>query len=265
MRKRSVILSLVAAGALVASGCEPDAKTAPVGNASALVGEEEAAKAVADDSETDPFPLRVEWTDGAESGPQSKLSFTLENATEDRTLDFSVSVVAQSALGDGELALGALTLAPGESAELGLAADELPVRSDVVVSQISVGIRWAYEAAAEVARPPHLRATRFYRHEPGLSSLRAYTAASFASELGGVLYDVTGKDGSETIGEVANAEGEAELASASSINFAAHDEDGKVIGVIERLVIGAGDASGEGAIVTPDEEAAEEEMEVGDE
>jgi hypothetical protein len=224
MRRTVPLISLIAALAVPAIGCEPDGgKTAPVGNASALVGEEASATrglstAVAGEldvdvglpseeeatpivyepdagadpsehggSEVAPDPIEAAWNDDAELSAQSTLSFTVTNVTENEEVAFTVSIVSRSLLGQAEIQVAELTLGPGGSEELGLDAADLPVRSDEVVSQMAVGIRRGIASSGWIGGR-YLEAIRFYRHEAGLEGVRAYTEEMLMGELDGVLY-----------------------------------------------------------------------------
>lgn len=287
MNKQSLVLFLFTTGAIVASGCEPDGgKVALVGDTSALVGDEAADESTSEtteaapktnDSEIAPYPVLAIWSDGAELTAQADLSFELTNITSDENLALIVSVESRSLIGDAGKPLGDLSLEPGESASFSLAANELPVLSDIVISQMAVGIRQTDPATGWVGKM-HLESLRFYRHEAGLGSLRAYTSESLASELDGVLYqsDLPPTETSdsalesETLGYVADASGEPQPVALADTGLVSHDAEGSVDGVTTGCRIGVGDASGEGATTAPEEDPtmdgpAEHEEEVADE
>jgi hypothetical protein len=279
MSRTILIFALIAAGAFVAAGCEPDGgKSAPVGNASALVSDEASAEAVAheDYSSKTPVdqahePFTVAWTDAAETAVSCTLSFEVTNATDEERA-VTVALVAESVLGVARKPFGEVTLAAGESAAFSLDAAELPIRSAEVVSQIAVELTRTNVAGLGPFDVTTRTAERWFLHEAGYGAGRAYTQESFLAELGGVYFSLgTNPEAltataleAKVLGEIADMDGEYSTVTAANSKLVKHDGSGAISGIVLSGTDGR-EAVGDDSEAIVSDEASFEEMEVGDE
>ena len=290
MRASRFLLALLSTVAL--TGCDPggSVSTAAGGQANALTGEEAAdteeaeafsAEKVAEEpvaflgaedgheEEESPEPLVVEWTDTADALAVAALSFTVTNATP-YEMEIAVAIQAKSVLGEAVSKIGDATLAAGETEAFSVEASALPIRSDKVVGSVTVALARTIETPDGVGRTVTTRSLgRAYRHAPGYALVRTYTAASLASELGGVTAasavsakamaskGIASAAAAETLGYLSDGAGGFAAVSAAQSGLIVRAEDGHAIGFIGvmRRGVGSDDAA-------PVESA---EMEVGDE
>ena len=271
MRKTCVLMLFFAAATFLVASCDTGSSATVLdGQASALVGDEEDAAAeeaesvenhalaatdnaadesdVADDQnihdgdEAAPSPLRVEWTDDAEMGPRTSLSFSITN-TMAATLSFSVSIAAESAIGSAVRPIGEVTLGSGESKSYTVQAKDLPVRSTVAISSVSVRITRSVVGATSVMDVVEDLATRFVKHEAGYGRARAFNEEMLRAEHGGVLVSARPKGsvataGAEEVGEVWRGKAFAKRTRKDS-DLLVRDESGNVCGVVTQMAIGS--------------------------
>jgi hypothetical protein len=150
MHKSTLFFSLLAAVALVASGCDlGGVKSATVGNANGLVDDETSADTAAEDTaptasdalansgdDPAPSPLEVAWTDGAEAseGAVDSLQFEVRNVS-DGAESGTVRLLCSSVLDrDAALDLGAFELESGAVQAFSVGAADLPIRSSSVLT-----------------------------------------------------------------------------------------------------------------------------------
>jgi len=291
MHRTILVFAMIAAGALLTSGCDPGgAKSATGVSANGLVTDEttadtetaEPTEATAEiddtataeeevEDESTPAPLVVTWTDSADTAAATALSFTVANAA-DVELSFEVAVVARSLVGEARKEIGESTLGSGEIATFSIDAQDLPVRSSAVVGQVFV------ELTREIARwngaivSSRLLAGRLVRHDAGYGSVRAFTQETLQSELGSTLWSTAATADalsspsavaafeSEVLGDVSDGAGGYDLVTqgAAANDLVVRNEEGTVVGFVSAV---------REIAMTPAaaETASAEDMEVSDE
>jgi hypothetical protein len=270
MRTTFLFLSLVAA---ITIACDSDgAKSAAVGSANGLLDDESSPDTGEEiDYDVEPgdgerLPLQVEWiTDGDDTAATSMILFQVVNTT-DRVQEISVALVGICPLGEAELQLGDTVLGPGDVVSYDVHSDELPIRSTAFLTKLSVKLTRTTNMIDHPEQVSRQYSGPLYRHESGFESARAFSSAKLSDELDGVLMltqtpseDATVTNLADTeLGEMADGEGGwVALKPSSKPGMVAYDGSGNVIGVVTGYSVGTGDASGEGAIVTPEPEETE--------
>jgi hypothetical protein len=281
MRKTTLFLSLITAGALFASGCDPGGATTAIGgNANGLLDDEaeavteSAADTTADAGTMECFepdeipPLSVTWTDSAETAYSASVSFQVTNTTGE-TLAFSVALYATSLAGSAEKPVGDGTLGPGETASYSIPANELPMRSSTVVGTLSVRIRRTVSMPGGPREVMSDLADRYYLHTEGFESVRAYSEAALREERDGVIAslptpasETAESTAADVVGDAWDGAGYADKAKGESGLFL-RDKDGNVYGIITEMRFGSGPST-EPTEPSPDEGDIEE-TEVSDE
>ena len=270
MRTTFLFLSLVAA---IAIACDSDGSmSAAVGSANGLLDDESSPDTGEElDYDVEPgdgerLPLQVEWlTDGADTAAASMLLFQVVNTTA-AIQEVSVAVVATCPLGEAELPLGDTVLGPGDVVSYDVHADELPIRSTSFMTSVSVKLTRTLNMIDHPVQVSRQYPGPLYRHEPGFEDARVFSTAKLAEDLAGVLLPEQATSPAATAADLAEAVlgqkadgsgGWIDLKPSSKPGMVAYDGSGNVIGVVTGCSVGTGDASGEGAIVTPEPEETE--------
>jgi hypothetical protein len=216
-----------------------DAGTTSAESVEATPVDTSAALTTADSVAVDEFvpePLAVTWTDGADDGAATALSFDVTN-TSDVEIAFSIAVVALSAIGDARVAMGEATLASGEVEAYSLSATDLPVRSDKVVSQLFVQLTRGVVTPEGSQDVTALEAGRFYRHDATLGTVRTFTERALLDDLGGVTSRLplgSEKDltvaANAAIGDVADGDGGFAAVTAAESGAILRNDSGRIVG-----------------------------------
>jgi len=272
MRKRDLIIGLIATAALVALGCDRGGDTVPLGGKPSGLLDDEADDLTSLDDDPDLQPIEVAWTDGAEASDAAVDGFQLEvTNVSDAPVSGSLRLLCSSVLQGGvPLDLGAFALEPGDVLALSVAAADLPIRSSTVLTQAMVEVSRTYKKPGDVeGTVVSVEAPRYYRHDDGFGTAVAFTERQVQDELGGVLFAAPSdlfatksaptEDAAEeaVLGEVSDGAGGFDAVTMASEGIALRAEDGTIYAYVTGASFGVEEPPD--IEPTPTEEAAEEE------
>ena len=278
----SYTISVVATAALVVIGAGCDSAGASTAlhsgeQPSGLVGDDPETVGVTDTDTSDREieaapgamdPLEVTWTDGAEVTPGASLSLSIANTT-DRELSFEVAIVASGVIGSSRTPMGEHTLLGGESLDLSIDAEDLPIKSASIVSSLAV------ELTREIAAPGGTRSLvvnrsgRMYRHLDGYDLVRTYTQQTLEDDLGGLMYASSATDledvMEETLGVASDGAGSFDEVEVAGSALVLRDGLGEPVGLITRVKTGVSDMAELDPAAVSASDSDSEEVEAGDE
>jgi hypothetical protein len=248
MKRITLFFILIAAGAILASGCDPGgAKSAAGVSANGLLYEDTSAASTVEVLSDEGYPqvsLVVTWNSPVDT-ELDQVGFTVSNVSTEN-VGFSAGILCLGLLGkSAERALGDYSLGPGESVDLTVSAADLPIHSALAFGQLFPTTKRILPEADIALAGTEQHEGLFFRHSDGFETVRVYTESGVIDSFGGQLVslaatpdDLKPEGSTEAIGEVSNADGVFETVTKTDSGLTLRDEDGTPIGVVTSVTIG---------------------------